>query len=148
MSALEADEITPGLNVFLDVGLLEICPGVETNARFGTRVDSTKLRPFLVIELMEDGRCLCTPLFSEPAIDRLKLTGQKSGPGSGWTGRSSYFSRFQFWKMPLACVEKASHRERSGNGQRQRYAENDLNELVLIGSHRCDSDAGYSSISN
>lgn len=149
MPAVEINEISPGLNAFLDIDVLKVCAGVETNARTNTAADNKKLRPFLILSILEDGRALCVSLHSGPGDGRLLLDSQlKQGPGTGWTKRPSYFSRYQFWKLPLDCVVRASHRERSAVGNRQRYAVSDPQALTTIAAHWLDSDTSYRPISN
>lgn len=148
MAALTKEEITPGLNAFLDPAVLRACDGVQCNARDARFAD----RPgfFLVVEIdLAAGECLCTPLFSRDGPSRVPLDrALKTGPGNGWKARKSYFDRFQFYIIPVACMIRASSGEMSRVGRRQRYASATPQALADVALHKDSSDVGYRPFSN
>lgn len=151
MAAIEPNEIRPGLNVFLDAALLATLPGVLSNTRMVAHNNraADDFRPFLIVEVDEDGVCLCVPLFSRFARDRIELDQSlKTGPGRGWSERPSYFSPYQFWMIPSDCLIAASAREMNAVGRRQRYGDHAPDALAAIAARRNDSDTDYHPFSN
>ena len=143
MTQLTEAEIAPGLAVFLDVAVLVACPECRSNARSRANL-ANRPGPFLVVAPVAEGTWLCVPLLSTAGRNRLTLDqALKSGPGMGWIGRSSHYSRHQFWIIPTDCLIQASSDELSPRGNRQRYAANAPAALATIAAGRNDSDAPY-----
>lgn len=146
MTQLSPEEVTAGLCVFLDVAVLVDCAGCRSNARSRANL-ANRSGPFLLVGPAPGAAAdswLCVPLLSNAGSNRLVLDrALKSGPGGGWIGRDSYFSRHQFWIIPTGCVVEASGGEFSPTGQRQRYARNAPAALAAIAAHMNDSDSPY-----
>lgn len=152
MAVVAREEVTPGLNVFLDMAELADCPGCLSNFRLGAWQPEKEKdkRPFLVVSVDEAGdMLLCVPLYRVGAYDRIELDQSlKTGPGRGWSGQLSFFSRYQFWIIPTECFISATAGEFSAHGARQRYATAAPDALRAIEAHRDDSDTAYHPISN
>ena len=145
MSAITAEEVRPGLSVFLDNHVLLGCADCRSNAR--TRANLVnRPGPFLVLAEAAGG-WLCVPLVSHAGASRLALDqALKSGPGNGWTHRPSYYSIHQFWIIPTERLVEASGGEFSPHGDRQRYAAKRPDALEAIARRQFDSDAPYRSL--
>lgn len=146
MAALLPAELQPGLSVFLTEHLLRREADVLTNARL---IDNGTLGIdrdgfFLLLRRDEARMWLSVPLFSHDGPDRFALDQTlKTGPGSGWKSRASYYHRFHFWRLPAAAIVLASQGEKCAVGNRNRYASMRRDVLDLIAAQEGDSDMPF-----
>jgi len=128
MTAVKASELRPGLVVFLDTRTLRDIGGASTNTLSTPATDfaTQDARYFLVLEVDPvAAELLAAPLFGEPGPDKAPLdTELKSGFKASWVGEQSYYFDRQFWRIPIAAIERASRNDTSISGYRRRYAAN------------------------
>jgi hypothetical protein len=144
MSCFSQAEVQPGVVVHIDTEILRTLGGSFTNAEKKNGVDRAVYGPhyFLVLSVSED-TALAVPLFSNlaPGSERLDES-MKSGLADKWIGETSFFSRFQHWKIPVSAIEAASGNEEAVPANRRRYAAQNPSVLAVIGSwqakNRCD----------
>ena len=126
MSAIQGQEIRPGLVVHLDPALLRAQGGSETNAQRDETGDRAVTEPhdFLVLEVdRAAGTCLAVPLYSRSAPGSQPLReSEKGGPTEHWVGVETFFSRWQHWRIPLSAIPAASASDDSEPADRRTYA--------------------------
>lgn len=124
MSVIDPSEVKRGLVVHTDTALLRAIGGSSTNAEVSGESDRAVFGPhyFVVLEVA-DGEALAVPLFSQRAPGSEPLTEQlKGGLPDKWIGETSYFSRWQHWRIPIAALAAASGNEESDATARRTYA--------------------------
>ena len=136
MTAVRPAEVIPGLVVHLDTGVLRSLGGSETNATIDGGNGRAVQDPhyFLVLEVSATGTIFtAVPLFSKAAPGSECLDNSaKSGFADKWIGQSTYFSRWQHWRIPLTSIEAASVDEESQPTDRRGYAMTDMSRLANI----------------
>lgn len=126
MSAIEVQDVRPGLVLRLDPSVLRAEGGSETNAQRDETGDRAVAEPhyFLVLEVDDAaGKCLAVPLYTKSAPGSQPLReSEKGGPADGWMGEETFFSRWQHWRIPLSAIPAASAGDDSEPANRRTYA--------------------------
>ncbi|MGE4482729.1 hypothetical protein [Acidocella sp.] len=133
MVAVTASEVEPGLVVHLSPELLKSAGGCKIQVEPGKETQDDHY--FLIVAVYEDETALATPLFSTKhgIRDRVLLVeAQKSGKEALWIGTSSYFFKWQFWRIPVHALELASAKDDSQPENRRRYAASDKTVLASV----------------
>ena len=145
MSAVDADELVPGLTVRLDQHeftkygkhLVKARPGIEEV------LEEDRFHSFLLLKFDAlHGMWLCTPLFSKWAPGSEQLGDYKSGDFPGWRA-PSFISPYQQWMLPVAAIVGASSGEMTDKGGRSFYAVHELTELTRLAEMRKRNDAAW-----
>jgi hypothetical protein len=125
MTAVERQEIVPGLVVRLDTAALRARGDSRTNAQATAEEDRAVagVHDFLVLLVdARAGEAMAIPLFprsapgSAPLDDRLR-----AGPPD-WLAQPAYYSRWQHWQVPLDALVAASGEDPQPVGERRTHA--------------------------
>jgi hypothetical protein len=145
MPPVAMSDVAPGLVVHLDTTILRAYGGSFTNADPNGGLDRAVQGPhyFLVLDVAS-GVALAVPLFSKatPGSERLDDTA-KAGLPAKWIGETSYFSRYQHWKIPVAALVAASGDEESTAATRRTYGVGRANILPAIAAWQGKNRCGY-----
>ncbi len=144
--SISHDDIAAGLVVRLDTAVLRARGGALTNAVLGPDGDRaiSGESDFLILSVdAKSGMCTAVPLFPKSAVGNQPLEADKKTGPRTWKEETTYFSRWQHWRVPSASIVAASSVDDSAWDTRRYYSQTDRSPLDDVKNWEGRNRAAY-----